>query len=1478
MSPLDLSATCVQPPSGLVSWWQAEGDSSDAMGNNPGALVNGTSFAPGMVGLAFSFDQSSSQSVQIPYSTSLLTPAFTWEAWIYPTDFDLIDAQAWVFGQAYGRQLVMQAGPGGGLRVAIYITDTYGDFFGFPGPYDLAPLEWAHIAATWDGTSILKLYINGSLVAQGTEYVSLPLGDAGCGFSIGGINDSCGYFGQYFPGLIDELSVYDRPLSDGEIAAIYQAGSAGKCRQSNSGGLCAPCPNNAVSWWAGEGNASDSLGVNPGTPQNGPTYTAGEVGEAFNFNGVSQAVQIPYSASLISNSFSVEAWINPAGQPAGQAFILGQSYGRQLIVRPGSPGLNVAFDVCTDPYYWYEVADNSGAVPVGQWTHLAGVCDTTAATLTLYINGALDRQAPLSITPYDSGCAFTIGGVNNACGYYGQYFDGQIDEVTLYGSALSAEEVMALYNAGSGGKCWPPPTIVTQPTNQTAAVGATVQFSVVAGGIGPFSYQWYLNDAALSDGGGVSGSQTATLVLSNVQESQAGTYYVVVSNSGGAYALSWPAALSLDSLAGMWVYTGSLNSQRESHASALLTNGQVLVAGGGNGAGPLSGAELYDPNNGTWTVTGPLSNPRTWGIATRLTNGLVLLAGGTNASGVLASAELYNPATGSWTPTGSMGSPRLWFTATLLTNGQVLVAGGTNATGVLANAELYDPISGMWTSTGSLNTGRKAHTGTLLSNGQVLVAGGDYSGGYAVAGEVYDPVTGAWTLIGSLHEGRRFHTATLLADGEVLVAGGENAGGALQSAELYNPISRSWAVTGPLDYPRRLHVAARLASGQVLVAGGDDGAGNAYASAELYDWSTGTWRMTGAMNQPRAYTTLTVLTNGQVLAAGGHGPLPSAEIYTPSSAPAPVILTQPQSQTNCPGSTVTFEVLAEGEEPLSYRWLKNGAALADGGIISGAGTATLTLTGVSPADAASYSVVVGNDGGATNSAVGASTIVATPVITTQPASQAAWSGAFVLFSVEFSGAESATYQWYFGGSALSDGPIVSGSRTDKLLLRGVQQSQAGSYYVVVTTCGGSATSSTATLSVSDFPPGPWPLPWPGPAPGPAPVAGTWESTGSMPYPAELHSATLLDDGKVLVVFAPLSFCDWICAGDGCGWGEWDGGAELYDPVSGSWSFPAHQPSSPGFGNSATLLPSGQVLVAGGGGGPVDDCGLPLSGAQTYNPAGQSWASTSSMKASHCFHTATLLGDGQVLVAGGCGGDSDSWDSTAAAELFDPGDGSWTATQTTMQTPRACHTATLLPNGKVLVAGGGGPPWRHDGCGASASTPSAELYDPATGTWAGANALHEARCGHTAILLNTGKVLVAGGYNGSAAVATAELYDPVAGTWACTGSLNYARAWHVAAKLPSGKVLVAGGINGSGALDSAELYDPDTGSWGVAAAMNQARSFATITLLNNGKVLVAGGSVTLLGNCSSTAEIYSPPPSLVPFGIWITEPKANGNLP
>ena len=273
--------------------------------------------------------------------------------------------------------------------------------------------------------------------------------------------------------------------------------------------------------------------------------------------------------------------------------------------------------------------------------------------------------------------------------------------------------------------------------------------------------------------------------------------------------------------------------------------------------------------------------------------------------------------------------------------------------------------------------------------------------------------------------------------------------------------------------------------------------------------------------------------------------------------------------------------------------------------------------------------------------------------------------------------------------------------------------------------------------------------------------------------------------------------------------------------------------------TATLLQNGQVLVAGG-----RVTGTTASNAaDLYDPTTGVSTGTTGMNLGRYLHTATLLNDGTVLIVGG----EINATYLSSAEIYNPGNQTFTTLANGLNTARAGHTATLLADGTVLIAGGtNGDP-----------LPSAEIYNPVTQTFTNVGLLNTARLEHAAALLPNGKVLIVSGLN-----ATAELYDPVAKTFSNTGNLNTARQYASATLLPNGKVLVAGGLAGGVAgIGTAELYDPAAGTFSFTGGLNNPRGQHTANLLADGTVLVAGGYNCPPPSCTNpiqgTAEIYNP---------------------
>jgi MYXO-CTERM domain-containing protein len=338
------------------------------------------------------------------------------------------------------------------------------------------------------------------------------------------------------------------------------------------------------------------------------------------------------------------------------------------------------------------------------------------------------------------------------------------------------------------------------------------------------------------------------------------------------------------------------------------------------------------------------------------------------------------------------------------------------------------------------------------------------------------------------------------------------------------------------------------------------------------------------------------------------------------------------------------------------------------------------------------------------------------------------------------------------------------------------------------------------------------------------AAPSWGTTASMSEGRFFHTATLMPGGKVLV------------AGGFTGTTSLTSTA-LYDPLTGRWTA-AGPLATNRYQHTATLLPNGKVLVTGGYG----TSGF-IRGTELFDPASGTWTSAAPMTYQRIGHTATLLRSGKVLVAGGSNGEH-----VAPAELYDPVTNSWASAGSLAQ-GRLFPTATLLPSGKVLLASG-------SGSGSTSYLTTSELYDPATNSWSATGSLAQGRYQHTATLLPDGKVLLAGGKT-STAVNNADLYDPATGTWTAVSPLSKGREYPTATLLPDGKVLLVGGEGPNTQAATAEVYDPATHTWMAAGALSHSTYGATATLLPGGKVFVVGGYDVTNNTGYTAAHLYEP---------------------
>jgi hypothetical protein len=289
-----------------------------------------------------------------------------------------------------------------------------------------------------------------------------------------------------------------------------------------------------------------------------------------------------------------------------------------------------------------------------------------------------------------------------------------------------------------------------------------------------------------------------------------------------------------------------------------------------------------------------------------------------------------------------------------------------------------------------------------------------------------------------------------------------------------------------------------------------------------------------------------------------------------------------------------------------------------------------------------------------------------------------------------------------------------------------------------------------------------------------PCSDSWSPAGAVREGRNGHSAVLLRDGRVLVVGGALD-----------GWSVLT--ADLYDPLSNSWS-PAQSPPGPG---RAIGLPSDQVLLLGSD--VVDNT------TALYDPETDAWSPTGVVARPRWGWEMTALANGNVLLSGGFSNEPFS-PAVLEAELYDPMSGSWSPAGV-LSRMRNGHAPVRLASGRVLISGG------YPQAPSPTPASSTEIYDPATNAWSPGTPLPGPRWIHTTTLLPDGRVLVAGGAGEFSALATALIYDEVSGTFSSTSSLHTARWSHTATLLPDGRVLIIGGSDGTSFMNSVEIYTP-----------------------------------------------------------------------
>lgn len=468
---------CASPPAGLAAWFRAEDNAIDAKGQHPTTFTNAR-YAPGKVGQAFEFD--GSNEVVIPDAPGLNFAAFSAEAWVYPTsldgdveiimnkEFNGFDTIAFEFGVKGPTSLAANNIPTGNL--ALYIGGVSGmpsDYSGWADSGAPVPLNtWSHVVITYgDGTG--NVFLNGTLARSFTGLTGTLRTTTGP-LKIGSRSDSViqAFPNGRFNGRIDEASLYSRALGAGEVAGLFQAGSAGKC----VGITCTPPAANLAAWLRAEADAGDWTAAHPGTFANA-RYAAGKVGQAFEFNGTNE-VALANAPGFNGDAFTLEAWVYPTALDGAVDMIVNKEAGTDFSQFQFEIGLkgpvndvasqiplgNVAFylgGVTGLPDEYGGWVDGKASAPLNQWTHVALAVEPGSAAV--FVNGVETRR----VTGLDGTLQKTTGPLKLGSRHEGftgprptERFNGRIDEFAFYTRRLADSEISVIHAAGEQGKCF----------------------------------------------------------------------------------------------------------------------------------------------------------------------------------------------------------------------------------------------------------------------------------------------------------------------------------------------------------------------------------------------------------------------------------------------------------------------------------------------------------------------------------------------------------------------------------------------------------------------------------------------------------------------------------------------------------------------------------------------------------------------------------------------------------------------------------------------------------------------------------------------------------------------------------------------------------------------------------------------------------------------------------------------------------------
>jgi hypothetical protein len=914
---------------------------------------------------------------------------------------------------------------------------------------------------------------------------------------------------------------------------------------------------------------------------------------------------------------------------------------------------------------------------------------------------------------------------------------------------------------------------------------------------------------------------------------------------------------------------------RFAHSATLLTHGHVLIAGGVDNTGAvLTSAEIYQTaRDGSNIDAGAMNFARSSHTATILPDGRVLVTGGYGGGvTVRNTAELYNPTTNSWSNVANnMSSARYNHTATLMNDGRVLICGGqTDTAGTVTNScDVFCTATSQTGCAGSafqfvaapanLQQARSLHTAVLLKDGKVWFGGGWNPGAtprFLSTTERFDPTLGIMNSAAPLAQGRAFHTATLMGQGKVLIAGGFNGDnstvngnsfGILRTAEIYDPVANSVVPAAPMNARREMHTAVLTAENTVLLEGGLGNVTTTYITdaADNVPFESGSF-ITHTFLGSNALSTTTITGGSLSLASRFYLGTPIAGTIEDGE----VWFSSPQVHIGGVAE-IDFKPALESSPTIGLRASLNGVNVGcDVSSVCGYIDTILNLSGFAGQSmfsdiptASNVAPAVQLTGGTVNfnttstlDCLGADGNCADSGVITGGSLQATVSFELPIETVGGT-ISSATFRIITGGGSAAytkvsslTAAITSGWATfsgQTINLNALGDRGEVSVALNLGSLGGTVAADEAATNV----------------PSGLNVTGSDLDSlgGQLRYVASrLDLANKLFDIDIATVVVRRMVLS---------------APAYYDPAANVWSnvrpgrtIENVSPGSRGrFGATSTLLTNNDVLTIGGrecsdlvttcaafrpkeiGGSGVRSDYVEYSGFKNWDTIATQLGSR------RVFHTATNLPDGRILITGGSNGPN----VLRTAELLSVFSSSQAIAPTNapMHDVRDLHTATLLPNGRVLIAGGFTTNENSTG-----STSTSEIFYPDTGIFLRAGVMTSSRSNHGATLLPDGNVLVAGGFGANDVItATAEIFYSTAMQWRATTSMPTARTLNTVTTLKDGRVMLAGGINSGGVLNSVVAFNPATGLWTALAAMPSALHSHTASLLFDGRVLVAGGN-------------------------------------